>query len=114
MTRKFRDIGAFIRHLEAMPGEIAKAETVGLFAAGEMLVKEVRKELGVYQDSEMGPFPDWAELANRTKDDRVKAGYSENEPGLASGDMMRSYGVRAEGRPVPNRVEAASEGEEPG
>lgn len=98
MTRSFRDIGAFIKHLEAMPAEIAKAEAIGVLDAGEMLLKEVRKEIGTYQDENTGPFAPWAELADRTKDERVRNQYSENDPGFASGEMLRSYGVRAEGR----------------
>jgi hypothetical protein len=36
------------------------------------------------------PFAGWAELADSTKDDRVKQGFAENEPGLRTGVMRES------------------------
>lgn len=40
----------------------------------------------------VGPFIAWPELAESTKADRVRKGYSEDEPGLRSGEMRDSIG----------------------
>ena len=62
-----------------------------LEAAAKLVEKEAKAELGTYQN-QAGPFVGWPELADRTKNDRVKAGYTENDPGLASGEMHDSVG----------------------
>jgi len=61
----------------------------GLEEAARIVQREAKAELGHYQE-EAGPFPAWAELADATKDDRVRQGYTENDPGLRSGEMRDS------------------------
>jgi len=52
-----------------------------------LIIEHKAKELiGTYQ-AEEAPFGAWPELAESTKEDRVRQGYSENEPLLRSGDM---------------------------
>lgn len=48
--------------------------------------------IGDYQNA-AGPFAGWAELADATKDDRVRRGFSENDPGLRTGAMRDSIGI---------------------
>jgi HK97 gp10 family phage protein len=57
--------------------------------AAQIVEKEAKNSLGVYQ-GQSGPFVAWAELSDFTKDDRVKQGYSENEPELRDGTMRDS------------------------
>lgn len=48
-----------------------------------------KAEFGHYQP-ETGPFPAWAELAESTKEERARLGYSENDPLLRTGDLRDS------------------------
>nr|WP_220495205.1 hypothetical protein [Pantoea pleuroti] len=67
--------------------------TNGLEAGFRIIVKEIeetaKKEIGVYQPA-YGPFDAWAPLAESTKHDRVRQGYSEDEPLLRSGELRDS------------------------
>lgn len=90
--REFKDIASFLRHMEAVRVALPAAGALGVRAGAELIAKEAKAELGHYQD-QVGPFVGWAELADRTKDDRVKHGFSENEPGLRTGEMRDSIGV---------------------
>jgi HK97 gp10 family phage protein len=67
--------------------EIALHE--GLKVSVKLIEKTAKNKIGHYQ-SESGPFQDWAELADATKEDRVRKGYSENEPLLREGDLRDS------------------------
>lgn len=61
----------------------------GLARAAEVLEKEAKSEFGHYQDA-IGPFPEWPELADSTKDDRTAKGFTENDPLLRTGDLRDS------------------------
>lgn len=58
-----------------------------LEAAGTELQTVIQDQvLGHYQTA-TGPFGSWPELADSTKADRVRQGYTENDPLLRSGQM---------------------------
>ena len=60
------------------------------FRAANGLIEDRSKEkIGEYQGNQ-GPFSAWPELADATKEDRVRQGYSENDPGLRNGEMRAS------------------------
>lgn len=61
------------------------AESIG--GAVELTAKA---EIGEYQRSDMGGFEPWAELKDATKKDRIKKGFTENDPGLRTGQMRDS------------------------
>lgn len=67
--------------------------------AGRIVQREAKAEIGHYQDA-APPFAAWAELAQSTKDDRVRQGYTENDPGLRSGEMRESVQYRVLGHEV--------------
>lgn len=58
----------------------------GLGKILQAIKKNADEKFGEYQTAS-GPFPTWPELAEATKDRRVAAGYTENDPLLASGEM---------------------------
>jgi len=64
--------------------------------AARIVEHEAKTEIGHYQE-QAGPFVPWAELADATKDDRVRQGFTENDPGLRSGTMRDSINHRVEG-----------------
>jgi len=67
-----------------------EAETHHALEGAAVIVEtEAKAELGHYQ-SDAGPFVSWAELADRTKADRLAKGFTENDPGLRTGEMRDS------------------------
>lgn len=58
-----------------------------LTAAAKIVQREAKHEIGKYQGA-AGPFAGWSELADSTKVDRLRQGYTENDPELRDG-MMR-------------------------
>ncbi|MCX2905211.1 hypothetical protein MI048_08485 [Pantoea agglomerans] len=83
------DLEQFARELSSASASI----TNGLEAGFRIIVKEIeetaKKEIGVYQPA-YGPFDAWAPLAESTKHDRIRQGYSEDEPLLRSGELRES------------------------
>ena len=81
--------------LVAKLGEVAleqhEMEKNALEKAAVIVEKRAKGKLGDYQD-EAGPFIAWPELADFTKEDRLRQGYTENDPGLRSGEMRDGIG----------------------
>lgn len=94
---EFKDIDAFTAHLRGLIPAVEAAGHRGVEAAAEIIRDEAKAELGTYQD-QIGPFLAWAELADNTKNDRVRQGYTENDPGLRSGEMRDSITCTARGQ----------------
>ena len=82
-------LAGFISHIATAQHRIEKATHKALEKAARIVEAEAKRELGHYQ-SAAGPFVAWAELAPSTKDQRVRLGFTENDPGLRSGEMLRS------------------------
>jgi hypothetical protein len=78
--RHFADPAAFAAHLRAVAKAVPKAFAAEAKLLGSDLVKEARAMYGTYQ-------PGWQELAPRTQAQRVKLGYSPNDPLLRSGAL---------------------------
>ena len=57
--------------------------------AAVVVERRAKEKLGGYQD-QTGPFIAWPELAESTKEDRLRLGFTENDPGLRSGEMRDS------------------------
>ena len=83
--------------LSRVDGKLDAAEEKGLTKAGNLLLKEIQREAGHYQDSVHG-LPAWEELSDVTKAERVKAGYTPNDPLLRSGGLKDSYKSEVEDR----------------
>lgn len=61
----------------------------GVEQCANLVEKTAKAEIGHYQPA-TGQFPEWAELAESTKDDRVSRGFSENDPLLRTGGLRDS------------------------
>ncbi len=85
----------FIGHLAGFDARLKSTMHTGFERVGQIVEAEAKHELGTYQGA-AGPFAAWAELADSTKDDRVRKGYTENDPGLRSGDMRESINHAAD------------------
>lgn len=83
------DLEQFAREMSSASASIA----TGLESNFRVIVKEIeetaKEEIGVYQPA-YGPFNAWAPLAESTKADRVRRGYSEDDPLLRSGELRDS------------------------
>lgn len=88
-------LAGFLAHISAMAAKMHREMHHALERAAVVVETEAKAELGTYQD-QAGPFAGWAELADSTKADRVAQGYTENEPGLRSGEMRDGIGHHVE------------------
>jgi hypothetical protein len=79
----------FIEHLAHFQHRLHEETQRGLEAVGKIIEAEAKREIGTYQDA-APPFAAWAELADATKEDRVRQGFTENDPGLRTGEMRDS------------------------
>jgi phage gpG-like protein len=94
--QEFENLAAFAAHLAALEAGIATQLEKGLDHAAAHVQKTARDEIGHYQNA-AGPFPKWAELTDGTKEDRVRKGFTENDPGLRSGAMRESIERQRQG-----------------
>lgn len=88
MTMNFNSFAAFAVHLGKIP--FKQVEKEGLEIAAKVIEAAAKKEIGTYQRDDVGPFDPWKELADSTKADRLRQGYTENDPLLRSGAMRDS------------------------
>ena len=91
---EFPSLQALGEHALSMDGKTLSALSLGVYNAARTIHSATRKMFGHYQDGD-GPFGSWPELADATKEERVREGYSANEPLLRSGTLMRSYELAA-------------------
>ena len=76
---------------------IPAAASAALDAAAASIEREAKREIGTYQRSDMGPYSPWQELAPATKADRVRQGFSENDPLLRTGELRDSLSHETHG-----------------
>jgi hypothetical protein len=77
---------SFATELTGMALAVHHESERALERAARVVEKEAKRSIGDYQNA-AAPFAGWAELADSTKEDRVRQGYPENEPELRDGTM---------------------------
>lgn len=87
--KNFNSFGEFGRYLERMLVEKPKLDKALLEAVGQHVEDEAKRKFGVYQDAD-GPYKAWSELKDSTKAQRVRQGYSPNDPLFRTGELMHS------------------------
>jgi hypothetical protein len=87
--KEFKSFGAFALHLERLAATSGEVKHHILDKAGEEVQKTAQGMIGDYQQA-IGPYVAWEELADRTKAERSRLGFSENDPGFRTGAMQRS------------------------
>lgn len=87
--KEFASLAAFAGHLTFMEKAIEHELRHGLDVVATAIQKTAKEEIGRYQQA-AGPFVAWAPLAESTKDDRRRLGFTPDDPGLRSGDMRES------------------------
>ena len=88
-TREFQDIGEFLLHLAELEVGIAIAEDRGLERVCQIIEKDAKAQIGHYQDA-VGPFQDWAPLADSTEAEKARKGYPLDAPLLREGNLRDS------------------------
>lgn len=83
------DLDVFARELSFASGKIAAEIEIGFHLIVKEIEETAKEEIGVYQPA-VGPFEAWAPLAESTKADRVRSGYTEDDPLLRSGELKNS------------------------
>jgi phage gpG-like protein len=88
--RTFDNFSSFALHLGVIvaANEIKTHES--LKVATEYLEKKIKDRFGNYLRTDEGAFEKWKELAPATKADRVRKGYTPNDPLLRSGELRDS------------------------
>jgi len=83
------DLEQFGREMSFASTRIATELELGFHAIVKEIEETAKEEIGVYQPA-YGPFEAWAPLAASTKADRVRQGYTEDDPLLRSGELRGS------------------------
>lgn len=87
---EFRDFGEMASHATHVALACDEALHEGLKAVTKKLLKDTRDLFGSYQTG-AGPFGTWQPLAQATKDDRVRQGFSPDDPLQRTGDLRDSF-----------------------
>lgn len=83
------DLEQFAREMSSASANIAKELELGFHAIVKEIEETAKEEIGMYQPA-YGPFDAWAPLAESTRADRLRLGYSEDEPLLRTGELRDS------------------------
>lgn len=83
------DLDMFAREMSFSSAKIAAEIEIGFHIIVKEIEETAKEEIGVYQPA-VGPFEAWSPLAESTKADRVRSGYTEDDPLLRSGGLKNS------------------------
>jgi HK97 gp10 family phage protein len=83
---EFANMGALAIHLLEAEAATLRALEIGLDSCATHVKKVAKEEIGEYQPA-VGPFQDWAELADSTEADKARKGYPLDAPLLRTGEM---------------------------
>lgn len=94
--REFSSLSQFGLYLATL--EIAEAIALhkGLERVAKLVENTAKNEIGFYQ-SAIGPFQDWAPLADSTEEEKSRLGYATNAPLLRTGEMRDSIKHEVDG-----------------
>lgn len=87
--REFDNVLAFAEHLLTLNIAIHESAHKGLEKVAKLIEKDAQRQIGHYQPA-VGPFQDWAPLAETTEDDKARKGYSLDAPLLREGQLRDS------------------------
>lgn len=87
--REFDSLAKFGEHLAVMSVAIVHAEQKALETCARLVEKTAKEAIGEYQPA-VGPFPEWAPLADSTEYQKAQMGYPADAPLLREGDLRDS------------------------
>lgn len=88
--KNFSNFADFAVHLGMVMASNHVETRESLDGCAKYLSKKIHDRFGKYIREAQGPFKAWAELAPSTKADRVRQGYTPNDPLLRSGKLRDS------------------------
>lgn len=91
--KTFNSIAAFAEYLQFRGLETARELQHGLERAAVMVERTAKSEIGTYQP-EVGPFQAWDPLDPATIEDRVRQGFTPDDPLLRTGKLRESISHR--------------------
>ena len=91
LSKSFGSLAHLAAHLGTVIVAEREMERKALERCAKLVEKHAKAKIGEYQP-ESGPFAAWAELADATKSDRTRQGYSEDDPLLRTGALRDSIG----------------------
>lgn len=96
MTQEFHSLTAFAVKLLTLEVAVQRELHVGLKHAAQLVEHTAKEEIGHYQPA-VGPFDAWPELADETKAQRERMGFSPNDPLLRTGELRDSISHQVHG-----------------
>lgn len=87
--KEFNSLAEFSTHLVQLAAAEALALHRGLDKAAVLIENSAKAEIGMYQPA-VGPFPEWAPLADSTEEEKARLGYPLDAPLLRTGDLRES------------------------
>jgi HK97 gp10 family phage protein len=87
--REFEDVALFAEHLLLLNLSIEQSVHNGLKKVAKLIEQDAKKQIGHYQDT-VGPFQDWAPLADSTENEKARLGYPIDAPLLRDGHLRDS------------------------
>lgn len=86
---QFESLGALAQHLTSDAITELRPLQRGLERAAVLIEKSAKEEIGHYQP-DVGPFPEWAQLAESTEAQKAAHGYPTGAPLLRTGALQKS------------------------
>lgn len=90
--KQFDSMAEFAARLLEIAAEQELLVKHAVVRCAEIVEHEAKAEIGTYQE-QAGPFIAWPELAEATKSDRLRQGFTEDDPLLRTGEMRDSLGT---------------------
>lgn len=96
MADEFGSLAAFGLHMIEREVATVVALGAGLEIIAQKIEETAKDEIGMYQP-EVGPFQEWAPLADSTEDEKARLGYPADAPLLRTGEMRDSIEHQVKG-----------------
>lgn len=90
VTKELEGLDALALHLVASVAAWREVRRNGLNAAAKIIKVDCRKQIGTYQAA-IGEYPEWAQLAESTEDEKARLGAPADAPLLRWGDLQKSF-----------------------
>lgn len=95
-VKNFNSLADFATHLVMLETAEVVALHKGIDHVAVLIEKTAKSEIGNYQNA-VGPFSEWAELADSTEAEKARKGYPSDAPLLRTGDLRESITHETEG-----------------
>jgi HK97 gp10 family phage protein len=90
VTQELESLDALAVHLVAAELAWRQRKRMALNAAAKLVKEDAREQIGEYQP-QAGNYPEWAELAESTEEEKTRLGAPPDAPLLRFGDLQKSF-----------------------